>query len=267
MPYLEQQNSKIYYKIIGEGEPVIFIAGLAANHRNWGMQFGSLKKYYKLIAVDNRGIGKSVGEICRLNIEDMVEDINMLVDSMKLENPHIIGHSMGAMIAFEFVKKYPHKVSSLILASLPINKTKVIREDPSKELYSLIDGKDNNFNNKMVSYLFSNHFMHTEKYEVLKSMFSYSHNDYKRDVIEAQLNAINEWKQLRRWEIGMENVPYMVVYGSEDKFASIDHSYLSKIFPSASIKVFKNSGHAVHIEKAKEFNMIVRQFIKEKTDS
>jgi 3-oxoadipate enol-lactonase len=268
LPYLEKENIKIYYKIIGEGPPVVLIPGLAANYRNWGIQLASLKRHYTLIAIDNRGIGNSDGDITKLTIGVMVEDVYSVIESLKINNVNILGHSMGSMIAFEFALKYPKRVTSLILTSLPICKTKLGAIDPSLELCSFLnDNKKANFADKMVKYLFSNHFMNSDKFEAFKGLVTNNKERYRNDTIKAQLIAINEWKRLRRWENNINNLPYMVVYGSEDKFASVDNKFLSELFPIASIKIFNDAGHAVHIEKANDFNKIIHQFFKEKNQS
>ena len=57
--------------------PVVLISGLAANHRTWGFQLLDLKKHFQLIAIDNRGIGKSEGTFDGLTIEDMAADVEI----------------------------------------------------------------------------------------------------------------------------------------------------------------------------------------------
>ena len=120
MPFFKSSRSTLYYKTIGSGPPVVLISGLATHHRSWGLQFVDLKRWFELIAIDNRGIGKSDGSTEELTIEDMASDIDALLTVVGIEKVHLMGSSMGGMIALEYASINPKRVSSLILSSLPI---------------------------------------------------------------------------------------------------------------------------------------------------
>ena len=63
MPIARINNIKINYYTVGEGKPLIMIAGLGMDHSIWIHQIPDLKKYFKVITFDNRGIGKSTSSI------------------------------------------------------------------------------------------------------------------------------------------------------------------------------------------------------------
>ncbi len=229
------------------------------------MQLFNLKQFFRFIAIDNRGIGKSDGNIDGLKIEDMANDINILLTSLNLSNVHILGHSMGAMVALEYTLQHPENVLSLILSSMPIYYFSDNSETPEEKLKSFLEKDDKEqFNRNIISYLFSSDFKKSVKYKAMEGLLSKSNKDYRPDVILLQLNAIKEWKQLRRWEKNI-TVPCKVIYGAEDKFATVDPEFLSKIFPGVKIDIIEGAGHAVHIEKSKEFNELIYQFIKEQS--
>lgn len=249
-----------YYNIIGEGSPIVLIPGLAADHKSWRFQINELKRYYKVISVDNRGLGKS--GICNDSpLKEMVNNIHNLVDLLNLDRIHLLGHSMGAIIAFEYACFHPEKVSSLILSSLPISDFNGIPENLDK-LYSTIErGEKENFYTMFIPQLFSADFLNSKQYDIIEYFISQS---YKRNPIKnilLQLIVLKEWKKQKRWEQGHTKRPCILIYGAEDKFATVDQGFLSRILPYASFKVIMDAGHAVHIEKPKEFNKIVHDFI------
>jgi len=243
----------------------VLIPGLAANHRSWGFQLVDLKQNYRLIAIDNSGMGNSLGKIDGLSIDNMVADIDALLVSLNLTNVHLLGHSMGSMVALEYTIQYPQKVSSLILSSMPIYNSCEDTESPTERLrFFLENGDKEQFDKKIFSCLFSSNFKKSVQYRVMECLLSKNNEAKHPDVILSQLNAIKEWKELRRWEQKLIK-PCMVIYGSKDTFATVDIEFLSRVFPSAIIEIINGAGHAVHIERAKEFNNIVSNFINNQT--
>jgi pimeloyl-ACP methyl ester carboxylesterase len=110
---------KIHYVVEGEGEPVLLIHGFAAN---LGVQWGvpgiikDLAKDYQVIAIDNRGHGRSgkPHEPEKYGVE-MVNDAVRLLDEMKIDKAHVVGYSMGGFITSKLVATHPER---LITATL-----------------------------------------------------------------------------------------------------------------------------------------------------
>jgi len=105
---------KIHYIAQGEGEPVILIHGFSASAMmNWVMPgvFANLAKHYHVIALDNRGHGRSgkPHEIEKYGPE-MVEDVVRLMDQLHIDKAHIVGYSMGGFITEKFVITHPERV-------------------------------------------------------------------------------------------------------------------------------------------------------------
>jgi len=110
---------KIHYVVEGEGEPVLLIHGFAAN---LGVQWGipgiikDLAKDYQVIAIDNRGHGRSgkPHEPEKYGMQ-MVEDAVRLLDEMKIDKAHVVGYSMGGFITSKLIATHPER---LITATL-----------------------------------------------------------------------------------------------------------------------------------------------------
>ena len=244
--------------------PVVLIAGLAANHRSWGFQLLDLKKYFQLIAIDNRGIGKSEGTFDGLTIEDMAADVDELLSILNTERVHLIGSSMGGMIALEYAARNPEKVSSLVLSSLPILENLGFFEIFAGKLkLALAEGDPKNLFQTLASMHFSSDFLNDKRYEILAGLFERYPVAYPPETISLQINAVREWRKLKKWATGCA-CPCMTIWGSEDKLVPVKEAMdlMSKIFPHAIKKVIQGAGHAAHIEKPKEFNKIVRDFLR-----
>lgn len=106
----------ICYEIHGEGFPIILVHGFAKKEF-WIGQIGELSKKYKIIIFDNRGVGKSDRPNELYTMELLADDLKGLIQHLKINKAHLIGHSEGGMIIQHFVLKYPDFVEKIILMS------------------------------------------------------------------------------------------------------------------------------------------------------
>jgi pimeloyl-ACP methyl ester carboxylesterase len=117
--FFDSKGVKIRYVIEGRGEPVLLIHGFTANiEKNWGFPgiLKSLAQDYRVIALDNRGHGKSdKPHDPKQYGADMVEDAIRLLDHLKIDKAHIVGYSMGATIALKLLVTHPDRVLSATL--------------------------------------------------------------------------------------------------------------------------------------------------------
>ncbi len=117
MPLANINNINIYYEIHGEGEPLVLIAGLASDSQSWQFVINSLSEHFKTIVFDNRGVGRSDTPKPPYTVTQMAKDTISLMDHLKIERAHILGHSLGGFIAQEIAINYPERIYKLILES------------------------------------------------------------------------------------------------------------------------------------------------------
>ncbi len=99
-----------------DGEPVLLIQGLSGTHASWGEEFlGALGAGLDLIVYDHRGIGSSGPIDGSFTIDDLAADALGLLDALGLESAHVLGISMGGMIAQELALAAPERVRTLTL--------------------------------------------------------------------------------------------------------------------------------------------------------
>ncbi len=116
MPVLSTDETDLHYKTAGDGAPVLLIPGLASDHASWGPVAPSLSKQFALIIPDNRGAGqtKTKGPIA---IEAMARDYLALLDHLGVSRAHVLGHSMGGVVAMTLAAMAPDRVDRLVLAA------------------------------------------------------------------------------------------------------------------------------------------------------
>ena len=110
-------GTPIYYEVRGEGEPIIFVYGIACLMNHWHYQITHFSKHFKVISYDLRGHHKSnpVGSLDNLNIESLAKDLVGLIQHLDLKSAHVAGHSFGVPVILEAFQQNPELVKSLTL--------------------------------------------------------------------------------------------------------------------------------------------------------
>ena len=116
MPKLSLPGTELYYERAGAGEPLLLIQGMTANHLAWGRPFSSLlEQSFDVIAFDNRGMGLSSPATEAFSIAEMAADTAALLEALEIESAHVLGISMGGMIAQELALAQPERLRSLTI--------------------------------------------------------------------------------------------------------------------------------------------------------
>jgi len=116
MPKAEVNDVEIYYETRGEGSPLTLINGWGGNMDSWSPRMlEALAKQHLVLTMDNRGTGRSGKPDTPHTIDTMAADAAGLLDYIDVEKSHVMGFSMGGMIAQAVAINHPEKVSSLVL--------------------------------------------------------------------------------------------------------------------------------------------------------
>jgi 3-oxoadipate enol-lactonase len=116
MPHVAVGGTELHYERAGSGEPLLLIQGMSGTHLSWGEPFRSaLEESFDVVAFDNRGIGLSARFDEPFTIAELAVDTAELLDALELESAHVVGISMGGMIAQELTLSHPNRLRSLTL--------------------------------------------------------------------------------------------------------------------------------------------------------
>jgi pimeloyl-ACP methyl ester carboxylesterase len=107
----------IYYRDIGpRGEPVVLLHGFPETGDAFAQVAAQLGKRYRLIVPDLRGAGLSERSPSGYEKKTLATDVRALLDQLKIDRAHVIGHDIGARIAYAFAVQYPERLLSLTVA-------------------------------------------------------------------------------------------------------------------------------------------------------
>lgn len=117
MPTFQRNGYSTYYEDAGSGDPIVFICGLSADLQVWRFQVPELSKTNRVITLDNRGAGRTDAPNEPYTVGQMADDLNALLDHLKIERAHVVGWSMGGVIAQSLAFEHPERVGQLLLLS------------------------------------------------------------------------------------------------------------------------------------------------------
>lgn len=116
MPYADNGGVRIYWEEEGDGPPLLLIMGLGYSMAMWHRLRPALVERFRVIAFDNRGVGSSDVPEPPYSIPEMVGDAIAVLDAANVQSAHVIGVSMGGVIAQQLALDAPDRVRSLVLA-------------------------------------------------------------------------------------------------------------------------------------------------------
>lgn len=278
--YIVDDYGKIFYKVVGEGKPILFIHGGPGLTHDYFIPYllDLEKSNNKLIFFDQRGNGLSSYLVNdeHININQFTQDIETLRKELEIEKIVLLGHSMGTFFAIDYAKKFPQNVDKLILSNATpmdldnfkkmnnniIENTSQYSEQlneisnslefknydsESLKKYLMLLNKASFFDERLVCNLFKNMTITKE----FMNNFQFINNR----ILNQYLNQISNYK------INDIMIPTLIL-NTEYDFIPIESSeYIKNRIMNCTVKTIYNSGHYPFIEKTKEFISEINQFL------
>jgi pimeloyl-ACP methyl ester carboxylesterase len=113
--YVQVEDARLAYSRRGEGPPVVLIQGVGVHGDGWRPQVDVLAAKYCCLWFDNRGVGNSQPPARRLSVDRMVRDTAAILDAVNWTDAHVVGHSLGGLVALRLALSAPDRVRSLSL--------------------------------------------------------------------------------------------------------------------------------------------------------
>ena len=261
MPHLDVNGHRIHYVRRGRGEPLLLIQGLSANHLHWGDEFlGLLEDDFDLVAYDHRGIGHSGRTTDPFTIVELADDAAALLDCLELDRVHVMGISMGGMVAQELALRHPEGVRTLTLGCTYAGGEGSTLTDPAViqhlgELF--MTGRTDEALRAGFEYNVSRDFAaDPEKFEMVKQLAR--ELPASLDIMLLQLQAVAGHDTSQR--LAEIDVPTLVIHGSDDQMLSVDNArHIAERIPGARLEVMEDVGHAFWWERPERSAQLVRE--------
>lgn len=263
MPYCQSRDVRLYYEVQGQAPELLLLGGLGGGAWSWFAQVPFFRTFYRTITLDNRGGGRSDLPPGPYRMADLAGDALALLDHLRVERTFVVGVSMGGMIAQELALLAPHRVAALVLACTHCGAP--ARTPPAPGVVEVLAANQGlsqaEIIDKDLPYHFSRAFLERQP-EILAAFraVQVSAPPQPYPAFLAQLAAIQAFSRCR--EVGKINLPTLVVTGTEDVIVPPANArLLASLLPRAELTELPGAGHAVHVERAEEFNALVHEFL------
>jgi pimeloyl-ACP methyl ester carboxylesterase len=256
----------MYYEIHGSGEPVVLIHGLSMDSSTWFNQVPTLSQNYQVIVFDNRGVGQTDAPDEDYSTEMMADDTVALLKFLNVDSAHILGFSMGGMVAQIIALKYPELVKSLLLnataAQFPAKAKHLVQTwlRMLNENVSLETRVREGF-----LWVYTDDFFEDDETVMASVNLAIDHPyPLSNHGFAGQVSAL--MKHNTRSQISQILVPTLVLIGKDDVLIPIEFSEeLAVRIPKAELVILERGGHNCWIEFPELFNQAVMQFLERLT--
>ncbi len=250
---------KLHYQEAGQGDTIILIHGLFGSLENLGMIAKVLQDNYRVISVDVRNHGQSFHQNS-MQYSELALDIIHLMDDLKLENAHILGHSMGGKIAMQLAIDFPSRVNKLIIADIapveyPPHHERIINGLKSINLDIIKTRKEADIQLTQAVETASVRQFLLRNLSSKNGQFSFKcHLDYISNCYPQIMSGFSLEQQY-------DGDTLFIKGGDSDYIQSSHRDVVLSIFPNSSAKIIQGTGHWLHAEKPVIFNKIVTDFL------
>ncbi|MFW9887838.1 MAG: alpha/beta fold hydrolase [Candidatus Thorarchaeota archaeon] len=268
MPFETVGDIDIYYEIHGppDAPPLVLIGGWASYRWIWFRQVPAFKEKFRCIVFDNRGAGRSSKPDYPYSIQMFADDTVGLIDALGIEKAHILGISMGGLIAQQIAISYPEKVRSLIVVSSHFGGSNSVPMD-DRTMALLVALPTETISKEQAREMryratFSPQFIQ-ENMSVIAQIDKWAEMhptplfaQIRQSTAVGDFNSESDLKQI--------STPTLVIHGDADLAVPPKNGeMIANIIPNSRLVLIEGGSHFSIIEKYSEFNNAVMSFIDE----
>ncbi|HSL24743.1 MAG TPA: alpha/beta hydrolase [Acidimicrobiia bacterium] len=258
MPEAVVNGNRVYYDIIGGGDPVMLIAGLSGVGRGWGEHVGRFGSGFTTIVPDHPGTGQSSPPIDGFSIEGHARDLAELIRSLECGPTHVVGSSTGGAVAMVMALDHPDVVRSICVVSSWARADDFFRHQFAVRRDVLVRNGSEAYARVSALFLFSPDYFRFH-YDEVEAWCQRASSSVDPDVMTQRIDMILAHDQLDR--VGGIEVPALVLVGREDGCTPLQFSEeLAEAIPRSELAVLPG-GHLIYKENPGDFYRSVRRFL------
>jgi pimeloyl-ACP methyl ester carboxylesterase len=256
---------ELYFEVHGEGPPLVLVMGIGYDATLWTLaQVPALSRTFQVVIFDNRDAGRSSNATGAYTIADMADDTAGLMDALEIERAHVLGLSMGGMIALEVALRHAGRVDRLVLSGCGAAPARAAF-DPIRT-WSWVKAADTTgdvFACQQFTWLFSHAFLRdAEAVQRTIAVLAGNPNPVRAEAYRRQADAYLQYDALDR--LAAITSPTLVVVGEQDLLTPpwVCREVANGI-PGAQFEIITGDGasHVVPLERPDEFNRLVTRFL------
>ena len=232
MPKINRSGVNIHFETYGNGPAIFLTHGFSDNLGIWKNQIKTLSKNNTLVLWDLKGHGNTDApdDMTHYSEEETILDMLEILDHLNIKKASIGGFSLGGYMSLAFYRKYPERVSSLLI----IDTGPGFKNDEAREGWNKYAIKS------------------AEKYEIRN----------RHGIGNAARGMLTQKDDRIIKSLPDISVPTLIIVGEEDKPFLSAADYMNSKIKNSQKNIIPNAGHAVNIEQPELFNSAVLDFLK-----
>ncbi len=260
MEFTENKGTKIFWTEQGAGFPLLLISGLGGTHKDWRRIAPKLAEKYRVITFDNRGAGDTIFADEPFTLPLMASDAKAVLDAANVESAHILGMSMGGMIAQEFALSFHEMTRSLILTVTNCGGGKSVL--PKPEVLFTLSGRG--IKTPEDAFWAMAPFIYDESTprEILEEDLAAREGKFtKPENFMRQLQAIMSWQGTHS-RLSNIKVPTLVIGGVNDQLIPCENSkIIADQIPNSKLLELDNSSHIFTTDQTEKSVKAILEFL------
>lgn len=262
MPKAKIGDAEIYYEEHGAGEPLMLVSGLGGAAAYWKPNLPALAAKYRVVVHDHRGAGQSTHSKIRYSVEQMTDDVLRLMDHLKIERAHVVGHSTGGAIGQVMAIRDPSRLKKLVLFATWTKADKFFRQlFAARRALLTLAGKEAYVRCGTLflyppGWIKANEATIEERERLAIAGFA------PPEVVASRIDAIVAFD--RAAELARIKAPTLVLCAKDDCITPAYFSEeLARAIPGARLVVLPEGGHCASETALEPFNRAVLAFLAE----
>lgn len=257
MAFATINGAKLWFEIIGKGEPLLLHHGYTASRVNWQPVADRLKQKYQIILMECRGTGDSEHTEDGYSIDQYARDVIGLLDHLGLETVNFAGHSMGGGIGYTLAANYPERLEKLILMA-PIPAAGISTPPTQALIDERLDAKRRGDRD----YFMAGQLIQKFRDDVQTSAWFEDRVDHLLNVSEGHLlGGLSSMVALDlESKLGSINTPTLMLAGAVDGLLMANLHDFSQL-PNATLHVLSRAGHEVAVHEPDATSEAIDQFM------
>lgn len=243
MPYADLDGRRLHYVRRGAGAPLLLVQGMAGHHRLWGEDFlARLERHFDVVAFDHRGIGASSRADEPFTIADLADDAAGVSDAVGWADAHVLGISLGGMVAQELVLRHPDRVRTVTIGCSWAGGPDAVLSTTAADLMAAVASRDPEQVLRAgfaanLSDRYAADPAHFETYRELAMAVK-----VPGPVVGMQFIAAGAHDASAR--LPAVTTPTLVLHGTEDRMLAVGNGeHIARLVPGARLELFEGVGH------------------------
>jgi pimeloyl-ACP methyl ester carboxylesterase len=257
MPYCRADDVRLFYESDGTGPPLLLVHGLGSSTRDWHEQVGPFADHYRVLRVDLRGHGRSDRPEGPYHMATFAREVAVLLRRLDAAPAHVVGLSMGGMVALQLAADAPRLVRSLVV----VNSAADTRLRTWQDVWFYLSRRTavQVLGMRRVGRIIARRLFVKPEQEALRREFVRRWAENDKQGYLWSIDAIMGWSIADR--LSSITAPTLLVSSEHDYTPVSEKNRMAAEMPHADLAVVEDARHALPVEKPGAFNALLGDFL------